>query len=222
MRREQTAGQAQSSHARRRILQATVQLYREIGHKKTTVADIARRSAMSPANVYRFFRSKRQIEEVVVAEALDGVFQAAATAVRGSGSPVDGLDAAIRAIAELHEGRRADDKRLHELVAEASEANWPVVLAYIDRVVGLLASLIAAGQARGEIRDGSAATLACCLFAAMNAHLRAGRVSVAAVGATLDETLNFCIHALCPPPFIAGQSYSSCADQSRISAAGPS
>ena len=57
--------------ARRGILQSALGLYREIGHKKTNVADIARRSSMSPANVYRFFPSKRAIEQAVVAELSD-------------------------------------------------------------------------------------------------------------------------------------------------------
>jgi AcrR family transcriptional regulator len=44
-----------------RIIETATQLYRKIGHKKTTVADIAHEISMSPANVYRFFHSKRAI-----------------------------------------------------------------------------------------------------------------------------------------------------------------
>src|SRR6266403_3702193 len=40
-------------------------LFREIGYQKTTVADIARALRMSPANVYRFFDSKKSINEGV-------------------------------------------------------------------------------------------------------------------------------------------------------------
>ena len=36
-------------------------LFREIGYQKTTVADIAKELRMSPANVYRFFDSKKAI-----------------------------------------------------------------------------------------------------------------------------------------------------------------
>ena len=209
--------QAASSRTSRRILQATLQLYREIGHNKTTVADIARRAGMSPANVYRFFRSRRQIEEAVVAEALDDVFKAAAIAAGGRASPAHRLEAVIRAIAERHVRRRANDIRLHELVADVSEARWPVALAHGESIVGLLASLIAAGQAEGEIGDGSADTLARCLFVAMNAHLGAARV--AAVGTTLDEMISFCLSALCPAPFIRRQACRSCPEWSQISAA---
>ena len=50
---------------RERILVAAERLFREIGYQKTTVADIAKVLRMSPANVYRFFDSKKAIHEGV-------------------------------------------------------------------------------------------------------------------------------------------------------------
>jgi AcrR family transcriptional regulator len=197
MLQEQPANQAGSSSTRHRILQATIQLYRDIGYGKTTVADIAHRAGMSPANIYRFFRSKQKIEEVVVADLLDEVLQAAANAARGGGSPVHRLPAVLRAISQLHERRLTNDPRLHELMVVATDANWPIVSAYVDRIVGLLATMIATGQARGEIREGSAAMLARCLLAAMNAHVAAREASAAAVRPEFDEMMGFCVNALC-------------------------
>ena len=46
---------------RARILVVAEKLFREIGYQKTTVADIAKVLRMSPANVYRFFDSKKAI-----------------------------------------------------------------------------------------------------------------------------------------------------------------
>ena len=56
---------------RERILVVAERLFREIGYQKTTVADIAKVLRMSPANVYRFFDSKKAIHEGV-ARALMG------------------------------------------------------------------------------------------------------------------------------------------------------
>jgi len=216
---EQRADQVRSSRSRRVILQATIQLYREIGHRKTTVADIARRAAMSPANVYRFFRSKREIEEVVVAELLGEMFQAGGNAGRGDGSPVSRLGAVLRAIAELNARRLANDKRLDELVATAKDANWPVALAFVDRVVGLLSPMIEAGQAGGEIREGSATTLARCLCVAMNAYVWPREFSAAALRPTFEQMMAFCGNALRVPlprqavhsiTHVVGQSRSEC------------
>ena len=50
---------------RERILVVAERLFRQIGYQKTTVADIAKELRMSPANVYRFFNSKKAIHEGV-------------------------------------------------------------------------------------------------------------------------------------------------------------
>ena len=51
---------------RQQIIQTAERLFREIGFQKTTVADIARELRMSPANVYRFFGAKSEINEAVM------------------------------------------------------------------------------------------------------------------------------------------------------------
>src|SRR4051812_50050023 len=49
-----------------RILETAERFFREIGYQKTTVADIAKTLRMSPAKVYRFFDSKKAINEAGV------------------------------------------------------------------------------------------------------------------------------------------------------------
>ena len=65
---------------RERILVVAERLFREIGYQKTTVADIAKVLRMSPANVYRFFDSKKSIHEGV-ARVLMGEVEEAAQAI---------------------------------------------------------------------------------------------------------------------------------------------
>ena len=72
--------QAGSPCIRERIVQAAIRSHRQIGFKKTTVADIARGASMSPANVYRFFASKQAIEEAVAADLFEQVSAAATLA----------------------------------------------------------------------------------------------------------------------------------------------
>ena len=50
---------------RDRILDVAERLLRQIGYQKTTVGDIAKELRMSPANVYRFFESKKAIHQAV-------------------------------------------------------------------------------------------------------------------------------------------------------------
>src|SRR3954451_6646117 len=84
---------------RARILETAEALFREIGYQKTTVADIAKTLKMSPANVYRFFDSKKAINEAVV-ERLIGEVEALISAIADApGSrAADRLTAVIEAL----------------------------------------------------------------------------------------------------------------------------
>jgi AcrR family transcriptional regulator len=53
--RAPVSNRAGSFDTRRQIMATVVRSYARIGHKKTTVAEIARELSTSPANVYRFF-----------------------------------------------------------------------------------------------------------------------------------------------------------------------
>jgi AcrR family transcriptional regulator len=192
---QQRIRQATSSCIRRRIVQAAIRLHREIGFKKTTVADIARGASMSPANVYRFFPSKQAIEEAVVADLFEHVSAAATFAARG-GSALERLTAALRAISQLHEHRLKTDSRQHELVAAAVGENWAVALSYADRIRGLVRAIIAAGQASGELRPGSSMAMTCCLLEAMDGYLNPSRINAAAIRPTFDEMMDLCAGAL--------------------------
>ena len=189
-----------SASIRCSIVQAAIHLYREIGHRKTTVADIARSSSMSSANVYRFFSSKQALEEAVVAELLDEITRAAAEAAHRGGPPLPRLAASLTAMVELNEHRWTKDRRLHELLAVAAREGWPIVLSHADRIRGILRPIIASGQASGELHVGSPMALTCCLLEAMEAYLSPSRISVGTLRPSFDEMMSFCAAALRPTP----------------------
>jgi AcrR family transcriptional regulator len=184
------------ANTRRRIVQATIHLYREVGHNKTTVADIARSLSMSSANVYRFFPSRRAIEEAVVGEILDEAVTAATEAARSSGPALRRLATVLQAIADCNEARPAKHRKLQDLVVVAVRQNWTIVLAYQDNIRGLVRTIIGAGQARGELHDGSPMALTCCLLEAMDVHLNPSRIGAAALRPSFEEMLRFCMGAL--------------------------
>ncbi|MBB4371762.1 AcrR family transcriptional regulator [Bradyrhizobium sp. cir1] len=191
-----------TSSARRRIVQAAIHLYGEMGHKKTTVADIAQNLSMSSASVYRFFPSRRAIEEAVVEEVLEEAASAAAEAAGGTGPALRRLAAILKAIADCNEARPAKHRRLQDLITLAVRQNWTVVLTYHDRIRGLVRPIIGIGQARGELRGGSPMALTCCLLEAMDVHLNPSRVGAATLRPSFDEMLRFCTGALCRTPFL--------------------
>jgi AcrR family transcriptional regulator len=187
--------QAGSPCIRQRIVQAAIRLHREIGFKKTTVADIARAASMSPSNVYRFFPSKQAVDEAAVADLFEQASAAATLAVRG-GSALERLTAALRAISQLHEHRLENDTKQHELAAAAVRENWAVAVIYADRIRGLVRAIIAAGQASGELRPGSPMAMTCCLLEAMDWYINPSRLNAATVRPSFDEMMDFCAGAL--------------------------
>ena len=151
---------------------------------------------MSPANVYRFFASKQAIEEAVVADLFEQVCAAATLAALLSGSALERLTAALSAISQLHESRRENDSKLHDLVAAAVRENWAVAQSYADRIRGLVRAIIAGGQASGELRSGSPMAMTCCLLEAMDGYLNPSRINTATAQPRFDEMMDFCAGAL--------------------------
>ena len=76
---------------RERILITAERLFREIGYQKTTVADIAKTLRMSPANVYRFFDSKKSITAGVARRLMGEVEQALQAIAKRPGNAVERL-----------------------------------------------------------------------------------------------------------------------------------
>src|SRR5471030_3563648 len=87
---------------RERILVVAERLFREIGYQKTTVADIAKVLRMSPANVYRFFDSKKAIHEGVARSMMGGVEQAAQAIASGRGPAASRLRQLITTIHRMN------------------------------------------------------------------------------------------------------------------------
>src|SRR5262252_2718460 len=61
---------AKEKNTHRLIVDVAERLFRQLGFQKTTVADIARELSMSPANVYRFFAAKSEINAAVCRDIL--------------------------------------------------------------------------------------------------------------------------------------------------------
>lgn len=189
---------ATASETRARIVEAAARLYRTAGHRKTTVADIARDLSMSPANLYRFFPSRQAIETAVVGELLDQVGRAVRAAACSEGPATERLRRVLHAAETLHARRRTEDPRLHELVVTATSASWPIATSYADRLNSTLAQLVSEGQARGEFADGDAMLMADCLLSATTAYLdpRSFRGSATSGRPAFEVMLEFCIGAL--------------------------
>src|SRR5271168_2682427 len=99
---------------RERILVVAERLFRQIGYQKTTVADIAKELRMSPANVYRFFDSKKAIHESVARTLMSGVEDAAHQIVIRPGPAAVRLRELMTSIHRMNSERYVGDSKLHE------------------------------------------------------------------------------------------------------------
>src|SRR5207342_2111410 len=114
------------SDTRERILVVAERLFREIGYQKTTVADIAKVLRMSPANVYRFFDSKKAIHEGVASTLMGGV-ESAAQAIATKDEPAASrLRELMTTVHRMNCERYISDSKLHEMVEIAMEESWEV------------------------------------------------------------------------------------------------
>src|SRR6185295_17205429 len=128
---------------RERILVVAERLFREIGYQKTTVADIAKVLRMSPANVYRFFDSKKAIHEGVARGLMGEVEDAAQAIVAGRGPAASRLRELLTTIHRMNSERYVGDSKLHEMVEIAMEESWEVCVAHMEQITHTIASVIA-------------------------------------------------------------------------------
>src|SRR5258706_13178547 len=106
---------------RERILVVAERLFREIGYQKTTVADIAKVLRMSPANVYRFFDSKKAIHEGVARTLMGGVEDAAQAVAARHEWAASRLRELMTTIHRMNCERYIGDSKLHDTVEIAME-----------------------------------------------------------------------------------------------------
>jgi AcrR family transcriptional regulator len=139
---------------RERILVVAEELFRRIGYWKTTVGDIAEALGMSSANIYRFFPSKKAINEALCGKLVAGLLAAARAVARGSGTPSERVFALLMALHRHHRDQLTNHERVHEMVVVAMDEDWASIEAFIDACKALVGDLVAEGQASGEFGPG--------------------------------------------------------------------
>jgi AcrR family transcriptional regulator len=185
---------------RERILVVAERLFREIGYQKTTVADIAKVLRMSPANVYRFFDSKKAIHEGVARTLMGGVEQAAQAIAIGRGPAASRLRELMTTIHRMNSQRYVGDNKLHEMVEIAMEESWEVCVAHMERITETIGAVIADGAASGEFQAPDVPLAAMCACTAMMRFFHPQMIAQCAnkPGPSLDQMIDFVIAGLAP------------------------
>ena len=183
---------------RGRILTTAERLFREIGYHKTTVADIARELRMSPANVYRFFDSKKSINAGVALRLMGEVEQASRKIASGKAGAVERLRQLLATVHRMNSDRYLADSKMHDMVAAAMEENWEGCKLHMDRITDTIAAVIADGVASGEFRVADVSVAAHCTCAAMVRFFHPQLIADCAdkPDPTLDQMIEFVIAGL--------------------------
>ena len=185
---------------RERILVVAERLFREIGYQKTTVADIAKLLRMSPANVYRFFDSKKAIHEGV-ARSLMGEVEQAAQAITAKGGPaVSRLRELMTTVHRMNSERYIGDCKLHEMVEVAMEESWDVCVAHMLKITETIGTVVAQGAASGEFEVPDVPLAAMCACTAMMRFFHPQMIAQCATkpGPSLDQMIDFVLAGLAP------------------------
>ena len=185
---------------RERILVVAERLFRQLGYQKTTVADIAKELRMSPANVYRFFDSKKSIHEGVARTLMGEVEIEARRIVAKPGPAKQRLRDLLTTINRMNSERYVGDNKLHEMVAIAMEEDWDVCVAHIECVTGMIGEVIGQGVASGEFEapDLPLAALCTCTGMIRFFHPQMIAQAVNKPTATIDQMIDFLFRALEP------------------------
>jgi AcrR family transcriptional regulator len=175
-------------------------LFREIGYQKTTVADIAKVLRMSPANVYRFFDSKKAIHEGVARTLMSGVEDAADAIVSQRGPAAARLRELMTTIHRMNSERYVGDSKLHEMVAIAMEESWEVCVAHMEKITQTIGGVIAEGAASGEFEAPDVPQAAMCACTAMMRFFHPQMIAQCAnkPGPSLDQMIDFVLASLAP------------------------
>ena len=185
---------------RERILVVAERLFREIGYQKTTVADIAKVLRMSPANVYRFFDSKKAIHEGVARGLMGGVEVAAQAIAVKRGPAASRLRELMTSINRMNTERYVGDSKLHEMVEVAMEESWQVCVAHMQEITQTIGSVIAEGAASGEFLAPDVPAAAMCTCTAMMRFFHPQMIAQCAdkPGPSLDQMIDFVLAGLAP------------------------
>jgi AcrR family transcriptional regulator len=183
---------------RDRILEVAERLFRQIGYQKTTVGDIAKELRMSPANVYRFFESKKAIHQSVARSLMGEVELEAQRIVARPGPVLDRFRELLTTIHRMNTERYVGDNKLHEMVEIAMQEDWEVCVSHMELITTAIGQMIAQGTASGEFEAPDLELASMCACTAMMRFFHPQMIAQCATkpGPTIDQMIDFVIAGL--------------------------
>lgn len=155
---------------------------------------------MSPANVYRFFESKKAIRQAVARGLMAEVELEAERIVARPGPVKERFRELLTTIHRMNTERYVGDNKLHEMVEIAMQEDWEVCTAHMQLITTIIGQMIAQGAASGEFDAPDLQLAAMCAATAMMRFFHPEMIAQCATkpGPTIDQMIDFVIAGLSP------------------------
>ena len=155
---------------------------------------------MSPANVYRFFESKKAIHQAVARDLMGEVELEAQRIVARPGPVLERFRELLTTVHRMNTERYVGDNKLHEMVEIAMQEDWDVCVNHMECIAGFVGQMIAQGVASGEFKAPDLQLASMCACTAMMRFFHPQMIAQCATkpGPSIDQMIHFVIAGLSP------------------------
>ncbi len=192
------ASQIDEQSFRTQILDAARIQVRRHGEAKTNVVDIARALGTSHTTIYRHFRSKADIFDALVIEAMRDEEEMANRFVETDGPIVERLEGMVLALHARKRERFATDPEVYGLYRRIVEERPEIITAYSVAMTALIARILADGVRRKQIRIDNVEAAAVVVRDAVTVFVHPAHVATAvAAGLPSERMARNVVRTLC-------------------------
>jgi AcrR family transcriptional regulator len=135
-----------------KILDVARDQVRRFGEAKTNVVDIARALGTSHTTIYRRFRSKAEVFDAIVGEAMQDEEELARTFVDSEGVASERLDGLVLALYKRKLERFTNDPEVYQLYRRVVDERPSLIHDYAARMTRLVARILADGVRKKEYK----------------------------------------------------------------------
>jgi len=144
----------------KQILDAADRRFADYSYNKTTMAEIASDCDMSVGNLYRHFKNKEAIAVATMQRKLQAKLEAGIGAAESQKDALNGLSAFLLTRLRLGHAYFADTRHLFDMMALINSRHRDLLLAFEERVIEALTSIIERGIRQGRFHTDNPAQTA--------------------------------------------------------------
>ncbi|MBC2775470.1 TetR family transcriptional regulator [Rhizobium sp. AQ_MP] len=155
-----------AEETREEILNTAERLFRTHGYASVAIADIATELSMSPANVFKHFRTKTSLVDAIATRAIEQTLNALKALASDKPAP-ERLHALAHHLMEEHLSEQTDAPFVFEMILVTITEELDCGDRFREIVVGMIAEIIAAGVREGVYHADDVPRLANATFDAL-------------------------------------------------------